>query len=209
MVTIAPVGPPTKINSTSNTHLSVAFDPESQSQTLPLRSSETKHFNQHLALDVQIAQGERMSRVQGRACVADARSGGLEPMGFPCGRPCLEEEEPVDLMRCSGLGASDALVRIDDRHFCISGSAEELASGTCVSFLGGDAQLSKLVQRAVTILLDAQCIRSRMLPDLLFRVVKGSGVGFVHSSSVADACFAYRCEQNLDTELHDGGVVFH
>ncbi len=49
----------------------------------------------------------------------------------------------------------DAFVRIDDRHFSMSGSAEDLGSDAC-AVLGADAQLSKLVQKAVTLLLDAQ-----------------------------------------------------
>lgn len=106
------------------------------------------------------------------------------------------------------IAEKDALARIGVRHFFVSGSAEELAPDMC-TFLRGHVQLSKLVQKAVTLLFAAQYIRSRMLPDLLFRVIKGSGVGLVRSSSVADARFAYRCEQNLEAELHDAGVAFY
>lgn len=48
-----------------------------------------------------------------------------------------------------------------------------------------------------------------MLKGLLFTVTKGSGMGLVHSSSVADASFAADFERNLSHDLVRAGIAFY
>jgi len=101
----------------------------------------------------------------------------------------------------------DVLVQVDARHFFMSGSAEELALDAASIIV--DPGKRKLAQEIIFHLLSSRYLCSPELRDRLWLVRRGSGMGLVHSSSVADAAFAARMEKGLSARLPRAGVALY
>ena len=72
------------------------------------------------------------------------------------------------------------------KHFFMSGDVSSLSDGASAIVENREKKL--LVKAVLDFLIFEQFIQSTYLPNRLCRVVKGSGMGLVHSSAVCDAC---------------------
>ena len=68
----------------------------------------------------------------------------------------------------------------------MSGDVSSLSDGASAIVENREKKL--LVKAVLDFLTFEQFIQSKYLPNRLWRVVKGSGMGLVHSSAVCDAC---------------------
>ena len=98
----------------------------------------------------------------------------------------MSSEHLVSLLPGVIIEPGDKLVRIDLKHFFMSGDVASLSNGA--SAIVGNRAKHMLVKAVLDFLIFEQFIQSKYLPNRLWRVVKGSGMGLVHSSAVSDAC---------------------
>ncbi len=103
----------------------------------------------------------------------------------------------VQQLKAVRLHEGFALLRVAGRHFFMSGTSEQLATGAA-SLLQHNRNDHDLVKKCILLLLESQYARSRQHGDLLFRVQQRSGMGLARSSAVADACFAAHHETDLN-----------
>ena len=91
------------------------------------------------------------------------------------------------------LDPDDRMMRVDIKDFFMSGDAESLVVDACSIIPGGD--LRAVAERVAFFLLRNQLIRSDLLPNRCWRVIKGSGMGLKHSSALCDAALFAKCER--------------
>ena len=90
----------------------------------------------------------------------------------------------VNRIRGAELGAEKTMIRVDVKHFFMSGTAQQLAD--FASRIVGNLQLRGLVYAAIHWLCSSQYIEWQ---STVKRVIVGSGMGLKHSSAVADAAW--------------------
>ena len=105
----------------------------------------------------------------------------------------MSSEHLVSLLPGVIIEPGDKLVMIDLKHFFMSGDVASLSNGA--SAIVGNRAKHMLVKAVLDFLFFEQFIQSKYLPNRLWRVVKGSGMGLVHSSAVCDACLYTLAEQ--------------
>ncbi len=96
----------------------------------------------------------------------------------------MSSERLVSLLPSVTIEPGDKLVRIDLKHFFMSGDVSSLSDGASAIV---ENREKKLLVKAVLDLTFEQFIQPKYLPNRLWRA-KGSGMGLVHSSAVCDAC---------------------
>ena len=78
--------------------------------------------------------------------------------------------------------------KLDVKEFYLRGSAETLTKAVSRQY-ADDAQLSSLLHDVVGFLLDHQYVKSKRLPDSVFKVNRGTGIGLKHSGELTDFAF--------------------
>ena len=102
----------------------------------------------------------------------------------------------VDMVSHSPVNDSDRLIRLDAKHFFMSGTAEDLAEYACL-LIENDQPLRNLVRDAIYYLCYWQYLRSdEYEPDVLWQVREGSGMGLGHSGPIASASLWARSERD-------------
>ena len=93
-------------------------------------------------------------------------------------------------------------VRVHDQHFMVSVDIEEFyMSGECAEVAADASRLfaerspRELMREVLEFLLGNQYIESDLLPERLWHVQLGSGMGMRHSGAVSDAALFVKCEQ--------------
>ena len=85
----------------------------------------------------------------------------------------------------AGLHIGDSkLVALDIKDFFMSGDTNELVEDTILHLTG---PLKGLMREALFLLLFHQYVRSKTEPGRLYRVIRGTGMGLVHSGEVSDS----------------------
>jgi len=79
-------------------------------------------------------------------------------------------------------------IEVDVADFFMSGKGEELVSASTEHIPDGPKK--SLMQDVTRLLLRAQFIESKLLPDRLWQVQQGTGMGLRHSGEIADSSFA-------------------
>jgi len=98
----------------------------------------------------------------------------------------MSSEHLVSLLPSVTIEPIDKLVRIDLKHFVMSGYVSSLSDGA--SAINENREKHSLVKAVLDFLIFEQFIQSKYLPNRFWRVVRGSGMGLVNSSAVCDAC---------------------
>ena len=100
---------------------------------------------------------------------------------------------------CKGItfapAADPRVATLEIEDFLMSGDIWEIAKHACDIFV--DPKLRSLGLSVVEGLLGARHIRSEILPEHLWAVVRGSGMGMRLSSSIANAAFYCLAERPL------------
>ena len=91
------------------------------------------------------------------------------------------------------------MVKIDIKEFYMSGKPGFLSHACSELFSYETEDFQQLVATAVDWLCRNQYVQSEFLPDLTFRVTRGSGMGLLHSGEVSDAGFWIAAERWLLT----------
>ena len=93
-------------------------------------------------------------------------------------------------------------VRVHDQHFMVRVDIEEFyMSGECAEVAADASRLfaerspRELMPEVLEFLLGNQYIESDLLPERLWHVQLGSGMGMRHSGAVSDAALFVKCEQ--------------
>ena len=90
------------------------------------------------------------------------------------------------------------MVKMDIKEFhMLSGKPGFLSHACSVLFCDETGDFKQLVARAVDCLCRNQFVQSEFLPDLTYRVTRGSGMGPPHSGEVSDAGFWIAAERWL------------
>ena len=101
----------------------------------------------------------------------------------------------------------ERLVRLDLKDFFMSGSVSQITS--LVMRGATDNAHSRLVDSALWICLDNQYVSTPLIPGATYKVVRGSGMGLVHSSAVQDYAFFIACEQGIVDCISDWGIRWY
>ena len=101
-------------------------------------------------------------------------------------------EEFVQRLDAIRIDPGDILVRIDVKHFYMSGTHDELVSAILKAF--PRTLLRQRLKEAVYFLLAHQYIESKLLPGRCWVTKIGSGMGLRHSGAIADLAFAMLAE---------------
>eukprot|EP00974_Lingulodinium_polyedra_P125196 11193593-Lingulodinium_polyedra.AAC.1 len=80
------------------------------------------------------------------------------------------------------------MYRIDIKHFYMSGEPEKLVQA-CTKTIK-NKKMRETARDVARYLLQHQYVQSKRLKGRLFRVTQGSGMGLIHSSSIADMALA-------------------
>ena len=83
-------------------------------------------------------------------------------------------------------------VKLDIAQFFLSGTLHDLVRDTTMGMTGPAKILAK---RVLEFLLWEQYVSCRWLPGRVFRTVRGTGMGLVHSGEVADCAYFHRVER--------------
>ena len=89
------------------------------------------------------------------------------------------------------------MVKIDIKEFYMSGKPDFLSHACSKLFCDETEDFKQLVARAVDWLCRNQFVQSEFLPDLTYRVTRGSGMGLLHCGDVSDAGFWIAAESWL------------
>ena len=110
-----------------------------------------------------------------------------------------DTKEFVDDLRHLHWQDGMRMVKIDIKEFYMSGKPCFLSHACSELFCDETVDFQQLVAKAVDWLCRNQCVQSEFLPDLTYRVTRGSGMGLLHSGEVSDAGFWIAAERWLLT----------
>ena len=98
----------------------------------------------------------------------------------------------------------DLWIRLDVRDFFLSGSPDDIVDDSLVGWPLGASRAA--IADGLHFLLYNQFVRCKTLPDRLWRVTLGSGMGLPHSSDVMDWTFFSKAERYLLPVMSEFGV---
>ena len=110
-----------------------------------------------------------------------------------------DTKEFVDDLRHLHWPDGMRMVKIDIKEFYISGKPCFLSEACSELLCDETVNFQQLVAKAVDWLCRNQNVQSEFLPDLTYRVTRGSGMGLLHSGEVSDAGFWIAAERWLLT----------
>ena len=110
-----------------------------------------------------------------------------------------DTKEFVDGLRHLHWQDGMLMVRIDIKEFYMSGKPCFLSHACSQLFYDETEDFQQLVAKVVDWLCRNQYVQSEFLPDLTYRVTRGSGMGLRHSGEVSDAGFWIAAERWLLT----------
>ena len=107
----------------------------------------------------------------------------------------------VDAVRDFEVSPDDFMVRIDVKHFFMSGSPIQLTDEACKILPHKSRNTGKdnAISKPVLWLLSNQFVSSRIVEGV-FQVTKGSGMGLQCSGPIADSVFFNICEKDWATK---------
>ena len=105
-------------------------------------------------------------------------------------------EQFVSWARSFRLRDGDYMIRIDIKHYFMSGTADDI--GSLASQIIPDGPRRRVYENALMWVLTNQFITSKAIddPDMVFQVTRGSGMGLQPSGPVTDAAFYSLAEEN-------------
>ena len=103
----------------------------------------------------------------------------------------------VDVLRCLHWQENMCMVKIDIKEFYMSGEPGFLSRACSELFCDETGDFQQLVAKAVDWLCRHQFVQSEFLIDLTYKVIRGSGMGLLHSGEVSDAGFWVAAERWL------------
>ena len=106
-------------------------------------------------------------------------------------------KEFVDDLRCLHWQEDMRMVKIDIKEFYMSGDPGVLSRACSELFCDETDDFQQLVAKAVDWLCRHQFVQSEFLPDLTYKVIRGSAMGLLHSGEVWDAGFWVAAERWL------------
>ena len=105
------------------------------------------------------------------------------------------------------MESEDRLVKVDMKNFYYSGTREQLLRDIMLIWSPYDPK-NRARRAAINMLLLHQYIKGRTFPkadDGAFQVIRGSGMGLIHSGEFSDAAYWVRVEQwSLRREVRIG-----
>ena len=110
-----------------------------------------------------------------------------------------DTKEFVDDLRHLHWQDGIRMIKMDIKEFYMSGNPCFLSHACSELFCNEIVDFQQLVAKAVDWLCRKQYVQSEFLPDLTYRVTRGSGMGLLHSGEVSDAGFWIAAERWLLT----------
>ena len=97
-------------------------------------------------------------------------------------------------IRAIEVGSIDFFVKVDFKDFYMSGEPKQIADD--VASREPDMHSRLLLRDAILILLESQFLEAEPVADKLYQVIRGSGMGLVHSGFITDLSLANLAEVN-------------
>jgi hypothetical protein len=101
-------------------------------------------------------------------------------------------QEWTDLIAGTPFGTGDRWWKLDIKELFLSGEFDELVKDA--TSLVTDRRLRSLLAEVLHFLLDKQYVKAVHLPGRLFKVRRGSVMGYQHSGDLCDYAFRAKCE---------------